>query len=383
MIRRISAVLIGLALTLPLTVSVVTAHSSGLVVATVIDVWTDAGGDTHVIGTVTNHRTSRVQNVQITATWTAPAAVASGAAFITSLAPHASSPFHLVETDDTVGSPTISVSAVSNATNAAGGLALDVEGADLVGNVYTISVTNESTVVANDVRVYAVLTGTNADAAASANPNQDLNVGETEVFTVTFDAEAIGTAVAHVIAQTTSGAYGSSWNNFFNDLYQTNFMTEIAWMADEGITLGCGGSNFCPTANVTRGQMAVFLDRALELPATVNDYFTDDEGHFAEASINRLRAANITTGCTATTFCPNGSVTREQMAAFLDRGYDFPTTVEDFFTDDETSFAEDEINDLANTGVTTGCTATTFCPKSNVTRGQMAAFIYRAEHLPS
>jgi len=383
MIRRIGAVLIGLALTLPLTVATVSAHNDGTVKATLIDVWTDVGGDTHVIGIVTNHRSSRVQNIQVTATWTAPAAVAAGNAFITSLAPHASSPFHLVETDDTTGNPTLSVSAVSNATNAAGGLSLDLEAADLTGNVYTISITNESTVVANDVRVYGVLTGDLGDAAGSANANQDLNVGETEVFTITFDPEADGTAVQHVIAQTTSGAYVSSWNNFFNDLYQTNFTTEIAWMADEGITLGCGGSNYCPNANVTRAQMAVFLDRALGLPPATGDHFTDDEGNFAEESINRLFEAEITTGCTATTFCPNGTVTREQMAAFLDRGYGFPATTTDFFTDDETSFAEASINRVAAANVTTGCTATTYCPKANVTRGQMAAFLYRAAHLPS
>ena len=34
-------------------------------------------------------------------------------------------------------------------------------------------------------------------------------------------------------------------------------------MADEGITLGCGNVNFCPRSNVTREQMALFLDRAI------------------------------------------------------------------------------------------------------------------------
>jgi hypothetical protein len=64
--------------------------------------------------------------------------------------------------------------------------------------------------------------------------------------------------------------------------------------------------------------MAAFLARALELPATEVDYFTDDDGTF-ETSINRVAEAGITSGCTATRYCPNANVTRGQMAAFLHR----------------------------------------------------------------
>jgi hypothetical protein len=93
----------------------------------------------------------------------------------------------------------------------------------------------------------------------------------------------------------------------------------ITWLYYEGITGGCGGGRFCPTASVTRAEMASFLVRALNLPATSSDFFTDDEGSIHEGDINRLAAAGITGGCTATTFCPHQSVTREQMAAFLKR----------------------------------------------------------------
>lgn len=65
--------------------------------------------------------------------------------------------------------------------------------------------------------------------------------------------------------------------------------------------------------------MAAFLDRALHLPPTAIDHFTDDETSSFEASIDRLAASGITKGCTATTFCPKATVTRGQMAAFLRR----------------------------------------------------------------
>ena len=68
--------------------------------------------------------------------------------------------------------------------------------------------------------------------------------------------------------------------------------------------------------------MATFLVRAFDLPPTSTDYFADDEGSQHEANINRLRAAGITSGCGPTSYCPNGLVTRGQMAAFLHRALD-------------------------------------------------------------
>jgi hypothetical protein len=124
--------------------------------------------------------------------------------------------------------------------------------------------------------------------------------------------------------------------------------------------------------------MATFLVRALDLPATSTDYFTDDEGSTHEARINSLRAAGITVGCTATTFCPDGLVTRGQMATFLVRGYDLPSTSTDYFTDDEGNTHEARINALRASGITSGCAPGRFCPNGIVTRGQMTAFLHRA-----
>lgn len=71
--------------------------------------------------------------------------------------------------------------------------------------------------------------------------------------------------------------------------------------------------------SVTRAQMATFLTRALGLRPSTTDYFTDDAGNKHEANINRLRAVGITYGCSPTRFCPDGTVTRGQMAAFIHR----------------------------------------------------------------
>jgi hypothetical protein len=65
--------------------------------------------------------------------------------------------------------------------------------------------------------------------------------------------------------------------------------------------------------------MATFLARAFDLPGTGTDHFTDDEGNKHEANINRIAEAGITHGCGGTRFCPDGAVTRGQMAALLHR----------------------------------------------------------------
>lgn len=163
-----------------------------------------------------------------------------------------------------------------------------------------------------------------------------------------------------------------------DDIGGTPFASDIYWLYDQGLTSGCRVLLFCTYDSLSRGQMAAFLDRAMDLPATGTDFFTDDETSIFEASINRLAAAGITTGCGPTTFCPNASISREQMAAFLDRALKLANTGTDYFTDDEGSAFEKSINRAAAAGLTSGCGGTQFCPGAVVTRGQMAAFFHRA-----
>jgi hypothetical protein len=128
--------------------------------------------------------------------------------------------------------------------------------------------------------------------------------------------------------------------------------------------------------------MATFLSRALDLPETATDYFTDDEGNTHEGAINRVAEAGLTVGCAPGRFCPTRDVSRAQMATFLARALDLPASPTDHFTDDDGSTHEADINAIADAGITTGCSATTFCPTADTTRGEMAAFLHRAFAAP-
>ena len=158
------------------------------------------------------------------------------------------------------------------------------------------------------------------------------------------------------------------------------FAGEVTGLLELGITQGCTPTTFCPEAPVTRGEMAAFLVRTLDLEPVDGfvDPFYDDDGSSFEADIEILRGHGITNGCSAAEFCPTETVTRGEMAAFLVRAFDLSISPGDSFSDDDDSVFETEIEALAASGVTSGCTQGRFCPSRPVTRGEMAAFLVRA-----
>jgi murein DD-endopeptidase MepM/ murein hydrolase activator NlpD len=107
------------------------------------------------------------------------------------------------------------------------------------------------------------------------------------------------------------------------------------------------------------------------------DWFTDDDGSVHETNINKLYELEITRGCTTTEFCPDGNVTRGELAAFLRRYLDLPASDGDHFTDDTGSVFEGDINALTSAGIGFGCTDTLFCPDEPIRRSEMAEFLVR------
>jgi len=107
----------------------------------------------------------------------------------------------------------------------------------------------------------------------------------------------------------------------FVDVDDSQFAVDIAAMHDAGITLGCtaSGDRFCPEDVVSRGQMAAFLARALDLPAGDTTPFTDVADSQFSGDIAAVYAAGITLGTSSTTFSPGAPITRAQMASFLVR----------------------------------------------------------------
>lgn len=151
------------------------------------------------------------------------------------------------------------------------------------------------------------------------------------------------------------------------------------WKA--GLTYGCGGQSYCPDRTLSRGEMAAFLTRALSLPTERTNHFDDDDGAWYEASANAMYAAGVTYGCDDRRYCGTDDVTRGQMAAFLTRAFELPTNGPDHFDDDDGKYYEASANAMYEAGITHGCGGRNYCGDDSLTRAQMAAFLARALNL--
>ena len=109
------------------------------------------------------------------------------------------------------------------------------------------------------------------------------------------------------------------------------FCRWVEELAHRGVVTGCGGSNYCPSSPVTRDQLAVFvlrvLDPSLNPPSCVEPTLYAD----VPASdpfcrwIEELTRRGVVNGCGGGNYCPSAAVTREQMAVFI--GATFGLTV--------------------------------------------------------
>ena len=106
----------------------------------------------------------------------------------------------------------------------------------------------------------------------------------------------------------------------------TPFAAWIERLSAEGITSGCGGGNYCPTQTVTRDQMAVFLVRSehgsgFMPPAPVGLFADVPTTRMFANFIEQLANEGVTSGCLPGDYCPDGTVSRGQMATFLSKTF--------------------------------------------------------------
>ena len=109
-------------------------------------------------------------------------------------------------------------------------------------------------------------------------------------------------------------------------------MRGVEQFASDGLTRGCSAAPplFCPESDATRAQMSQFLLRALHgagytpPPATGTRFEDVPADYWAAAWIEQLAAEGITNGCSATQYCPDRAVGRDEMAAFLVKAYHLP-----------------------------------------------------------
>lgn len=115
----------------------------------------------------------------------------------------------------------------------------------------------------------------------------------------------------------------STGRDHFSDDDETKHEDAINRLAAAGVSKGCEKDTYCIGDRLVRAQMATLLVRIADLPPTKDTYFTDTGGVHTDA-INRLAAAGLTAGCTAkaSRFCPDEQVRRGELAVFVARALD-------------------------------------------------------------
>lgn len=180
------------------------------------------------------------------------------------------------------------------------------------------------------------------------------------------------------------GVIGGNTGSFnFHDVSRFDYFYDaVKWAAENGIASGTGRYTFSPNAVCTRAQTVTFLWRAAgsPLPRYRVCPFTDVQpsDYYYNAVLWAVEQG-ITTGLNATTFGPDVTVTRGQVATFLYRAASAAksNTFNPFTDVKTTAYNYDAILWAYDNRITTGTSDTTFSPDAYCTRAQIVTFLYR------
>lgn len=171
----------------------------------------------------------------------------------------------------------------------------------------------------------------------------------------------------------------------FKDVKETNtHYANILNLTERGIIKGYEDGTFRPGDSIKRGNAAHIIAEIIGLDTknvknpNFKDISTKNSNYGAIAA---LANAGIINGFEDGTYRANENLTRGQMAKIIDNAFKLAKSdVALPFTDIQNSQYKEHIAALFANNVTTGVTPTKFDAKSNVTRGQLASFVVRAEN---
>lgn len=165
------------------------------------------------------------------------------------------------------------------------------------------------------------------------------------------------------------------------------FYNDVKYVYEKGMMAGTAADVFAPNATTTRAMIVTILYRLEDSPAvTGTSAFVDvPTGQWYTDAVNWAAANQIVKGTSATTFAPNDSITREQMAAILYRyaqykGYDVTKKADlSGYSDNGqvSAYAKDALAWANAAKLINGVTNTTLAPQGNATRAQVSAILHR------
>lgn len=181
--------------------------------------------------------------------------------------------------------------------------------------------------------------------------------------------------------------YYSLWLNsrYFSDIQSSWAKQSILSVLNKGWMIGVSNSQFKPDSPVTRAQAAVVLVRALGIDTTAvsksTAVFSDIGNHWARIEIEAARLNGLVEGTGEGRYEPDRVLTREQMAVLLDRVLNMSLQSTAAFYDvtpESSPWSYAAINRIAAAGILQGYPDKGFHPEDSINRGQMAALIDRS-----
>ena len=168
----------------------------------------------------------------------------------------------------------------------------------------------------------------------------------------------------------------------FGDVQSDSYFTDaVQWSVDNGIT-GVDGTCFSPDQPVTRGETAVWIWRMAGGPQAPAHSFVDVTAAEQQQPVAWMVSEGVTTGTSDSTFSPGRELTRVEVAAFLWRLAGRPPAVAHSFVDVLSGWQQGPVSWMASTGITTGTSPTEFSPDGTLTRAQLITFLYRYNNSP-
>lgn len=173
----------------------------------------------------------------------------------------------------------------------------------------------------------------------------------------------------------------------FTDVPEIGTLEPASKVNAMGISAGCGGTNFCATRLVSRGEIAVFFVAAALGPgvsvrqATTRTFLDVDPTNPFFNFIEDFAKRGFSAGCGGGNFCPTRTVTRGELAAFLVRaqGLTARSTNTQTFTDVPVGHLFHKVvQEVVARGLMTGCGGQQFCPNQEVSRLEVAQALVKA-----
>ena len=194
-----------------------------------------------------------------------------------------------------------------------------------------------------------------------------------------------GTLTFKVVQQTASSRFTDVSGSF---KWAAN---SVDFMYGNGLVNGISTKNpnvFGPGQNMTRAMLVTILYRAAGEPsvAGITNKFTDNkQNQYYYEPVLWASSKGIVNGATATTFDPDGKITREQIAAILYRYAGSPaasSSALNGFADQSavSSYAVTAMQWAVGNGIITGVSTngrTTLSAKNNATRAEVAVMLHR------